>query len=104
MIRHRRAALSIYRRPNACRLPGYALPYACLLTHTHAHILYVLFSFFRLKLLAEQYQAREKHLEKLNEQVQLESQLYQAKLNKAKVEAAMEKDILTKWVTLTLYA
>lgn len=66
--------------------------------HTHTSI-YELFSFFRLKLLAEQYQAREKHLEKLNEQVQLESQLHQAKLNKAKVEAAMEKDILTKWVT-----
>lgn len=65
-------------------------------THTRKHTLYVLFSFFRLKLLAEQYQAREKHLEKLNEQVQLESQLHQAKLNKAKVEAAMEKDILTK--------
>lgn len=63
--------------------------------HTHTSV-YELFSFFRLKLLAEQYQAREKHLEKLNEQVQLESQLHQAKLNKAKVEAAMEKDILTK--------
>ncbi|EDV98601.1 alpha-taxilin [Drosophila grimshawi] len=50
----------------------------------------------KLKLLAEQYQAREKHLEKLNEQVQLESQLHQAKLNKAQVEAAMEKEILTK--------
>lgn len=53
---------------------------------------------FRLKLLADQYQAREKHLEKLNEQVQLESQLHQAKLSKAQVEAAMEKEILTKWV------
>lgn len=74
---------------------GYA-PYARLYTYTY---LYELFSFFRLKLLAEQYQVREKHLEKLNEQVQLESQLHQAKLNKAKVEAAMEKDILTKWVT-----
>ncbi|KAL7728410.1 hypothetical protein ACLKA6_005171 [Drosophila palustris] len=50
----------------------------------------------KLKLLAEQYQAREKHLEKLNEQVQLESQLHQAKLNKAQVEATMEKEILTK--------
>ncbi|XP_017873586.1 PREDICTED: alpha-taxilin [Drosophila arizonae] len=50
----------------------------------------------KLKLLAEQYQAREKHLEKLNEQVQLESQLHQAKLTKAQVEAAMEKEILTK--------
>ncbi|XP_060645179.1 alpha-taxilin [Drosophila nasuta] len=50
----------------------------------------------KLKLLAEQYQAREKHLEKLNEQVHLESQLHQAKLNKAQVEAAMEKEILTK--------
>ncbi|XP_068155759.1 alpha-taxilin [Drosophila tropicalis] len=50
----------------------------------------------KLKLLAEQYQTREQHLEKLNEQVHLESQLHQAKLNKAQVEAAMEKEILTK--------
>ncbi|KAH8277434.1 hypothetical protein KR026_010777 [Drosophila bipectinata] len=50
----------------------------------------------KLKLLAEQYQTREQHLEKLNEQVQLEAQLHQAKLNKAQVEAAMEKEILTK--------
>ncbi|KAH8358656.1 hypothetical protein KR093_001664 [Drosophila rubida] len=50
----------------------------------------------KLKMLAEQYQAREKHLEKLNEQVHLESQLHQAKLNKAQVEAAMDKEILTK--------
>ncbi|XP_030374047.1 alpha-taxilin [Scaptodrosophila lebanonensis] len=50
----------------------------------------------KLKLLAEQYQTREKHLEKLNEQVKLETQLHQAKLNKAMVEAAMEKEILTK--------
>lgn len=51
---------------------------------------------FRLKLLAEQYQTREQHLEKLNEQVQLEAQLHQAKLSKAQVEAAMEKEILSK--------
>ncbi|ALC47466.1 CG5886 [Drosophila busckii] len=50
----------------------------------------------KLKLLAEQYQARENHLEKLNEQVHLESQLNQAKLSKAQVEAAMEREILTK--------
>ncbi|EDW84948.1 uncharacterized protein Dwil_GK12861 [Drosophila willistoni] len=50
----------------------------------------------KLKLLAEQYQTREQHLEKLNEQVHLESQLHQAKLSKAQVEAAMEKEILTK--------
>ncbi|XP_017026918.1 alpha-taxilin [Drosophila kikkawai] len=50
----------------------------------------------KLKLLAEQYQTREQHLEKLNEQVQLESQLHQAKLSKAQVEAAMEKEILKK--------
>lgn len=63
----------------------------------YVHYLRIWFA-FRLKLLAEQYQAREKHLEKLNEQVQLESQLHQAKLNKAQVEAAMEKEILTKSV------
>ncbi|EDV42922.1 uncharacterized protein Dana_GF16776, isoform A [Drosophila ananassae] len=50
----------------------------------------------KLKLLAEQYQTREQHLEKLNEQVQLEAQLHQAKLNKVQVEAAMEKEILSK--------
>uniref|UniRef100_A0A1B0BXU1 Alpha-taxilin n=1 Tax=Glossina palpalis gambiensis TaxID=67801 RepID=A0A1B0BXU1_9MUSC len=50
----------------------------------------------KLKFLAEQYQAREQQLEKLNEQVQLESQLHQAKLNKVQVEAAMEKEILIK--------
>ncbi|KAH8381934.1 hypothetical protein KR009_001088 [Drosophila setifemur] len=50
----------------------------------------------KLKLLAEQYQTREQHLEKLNEQVQLEAQLHQAKLNKCQVEAAMEKEILSK--------
>ncbi|XP_002017414.2 alpha-taxilin [Drosophila persimilis] len=50
----------------------------------------------KLKLLAEQYQTREQHLEKLNEQVLLESQLNQARLSKAQVEAAMEKEILKK--------
>lgn len=50
----------------------------------------------KLKLLAEQYQTREQHLEKLNEQVQLEAQLHQAKLQKCQVEAAMEKEILSK--------
>jgi len=55
-----------------------------------------LVSRFRLKLLAEQYQTREQHLEKLNEQVQLEAQLHQAKLQKCQVEAAMEKEILGK--------
>ncbi|XP_034665374.1 alpha-taxilin isoform X1 [Drosophila subobscura] len=50
----------------------------------------------KLKLLAEQYQTREQHLEKLNEQVKLESQLHQARLSKAQVEAAMEKEILKK--------
>ncbi|XP_036675255.3 alpha-taxilin [Drosophila suzukii] len=50
----------------------------------------------KLKLLAEQYQTREQHLEKLNEQVQLEAQLHQAKLQKCQVEAAMEKEILGK--------
>lgn len=49
-------------------------------------------------MLAEQYHMREQQLEKLNEQVQLESQLHQAKLNKVQVEAAMEKEILLKWV------
>uniref|UniRef100_A0A0K8VVD1 Alpha-taxilin n=1 Tax=Bactrocera latifrons TaxID=174628 RepID=A0A0K8VVD1_BACLA len=47
-------------------------------------------------MLAEQYHMREQQLEKLNEQVQLESQLHQAKLNKVQVEAAMEKEILLK--------
>ncbi|XP_023300902.2 alpha-taxilin [Lucilia cuprina] len=50
----------------------------------------------KLKFLAEQYQAREQQLEKLNEQVQLESQLHQAKLSKVQVESAMEKEILIK--------
>ncbi|SPP89699.1 alpha-taxilin [Drosophila guanche] len=50
----------------------------------------------KLKLLAEQYQTREQHLEKLNEQVKLESQLHQARLSKAQVEAAMEREILKK--------
>ncbi|BFF88801.1 alpha-taxilin [Drosophila madeirensis] len=50
----------------------------------------------KLKILAEQYQTREQHLEKLNEQVKLESQLHQARLSKAQVEAAMEKEILKK--------
>ncbi|XP_014103337.3 gamma-taxilin [Bactrocera oleae] len=50
----------------------------------------------KLKMLAEQYHMREQQLEKLNEQVQLESQLHQAKLNKVQVEAAMEKEILLK--------
>uniref|UniRef100_A0A1I8NN66 Alpha-taxilin n=1 Tax=Stomoxys calcitrans TaxID=35570 RepID=A0A1I8NN66_STOCA len=50
----------------------------------------------KLKFLAEQYQAREQQLEKLNEQVQIEAQLYRAKLNKVQVEAAMEKEILIK--------
>lgn len=56
----------------------------------------ILFSICRLRFLAEQYQAREQQLEKLNEQVQLESQLHQAKLSKVQVEAAMEKEILIK--------
>lgn len=60
-------------------------------------ILIFLFIFsYRLRFLAEQYQAREQQLEKLNEQVQLESQLHQAKLCKVQVEAAMEKEILIK--------
>ncbi|BFF93153.1 alpha-taxilin [Drosophila madeirensis] len=50
----------------------------------------------KFKLQAEQYQTREQHLEKLNEQVKLESQLHQARLSKAQVEAAMEKEILKK--------
>ncbi|XP_065355112.1 alpha-taxilin [Calliphora vicina] len=50
----------------------------------------------KLKFLAEQYHAREQQLEKLNEQVQLESQLHQAKLSKVQVESAMEKEILIK--------
>ncbi|XP_005180413.1 alpha-taxilin [Musca domestica] len=50
----------------------------------------------KLKFLAEQYQAREQQLEKLNEQVQIEGQLHRAKLNKVQVESAMEKEILIK--------
>lgn len=103
--------MSIYRHDTAC---GFLVDVCIWLPHTYIHTyniginrpyvrdtyicIYkcILVCVFRLKLLAEQYQAREKHLEKLNEQVQLESQLHQAKLTKAQVEAAMEKEILTK--------
>ncbi|XP_037944567.1 gamma-taxilin-like [Teleopsis dalmanni] len=50
----------------------------------------------KLKFLADQYRTRELQMEKLNEQVQLESQLHQAKLNKVEVASAMEKEILIK--------
>lgn len=50
----------------------------------------------KLKYLAEQYQIREKQLEKINEQVQLENQLHEAKLAKVQMEATMEKEILLR--------
>lgn len=50
----------------------------------------------KLKYLAEQYQVREKQLEKINEQVQLESQLHEAKLAKLQMEATIEKEILLR--------
>lgn len=51
----------------------------------------------RFKYLAEQYEIREKQLEKINEQINLETQLNEAKLAKAKMEATIEKEILLKW-------
>lgn len=39
---------------------------------------------------------REQQLGKINEQIQLESQLNEAKLNKTKMEATIEKEILLK--------
>lgn len=50
----------------------------------------------RFKFLAEQYELREKQLEKLNEQIKLESQLNDAKLAKIKMEATIEREVLLK--------
>lgn len=50
----------------------------------------------KFKYLSEQYEIREKQLEKLNEQINLESQLNDAKLAKAHVESTIEKEILLK--------
>lgn len=52
----------------------------------------------RFKCLAEQCELREKQLDKLNEQMKLENQLSEAKLAKMKMEAAIENEILLKYV------
>lgn len=50
----------------------------------------------KFKYLAEQYELREQQLEKLNEQIKLETQLNEAKLAKVQMEATIEKEILLK--------
>lgn len=50
----------------------------------------------KFKNLAEQYEIREKQLEKLNEQIKIETQLNEAKLAKGQMEATIEKEILLK--------
>lgn len=50
----------------------------------------------KFKYLAEQYDLREKQLEKLNEQIKLETQLNEAKLAKVQMESTIEKEILLK--------
>lgn len=50
----------------------------------------------KFKFLAEQYELREKQLEKLNEQIKLETQLNEAKLAKVSMEATIEREILLK--------
>lgn len=50
----------------------------------------------KFKYLAEQYELREKQLEKLNEQIKLETQLNEAKLSKVQMESTIEKEILLK--------
>lgn len=50
----------------------------------------------KFKYLAEQYELREKQLEKLNEQIKLETQLNEAKLAKVQMESTIEKEILLK--------
>lgn len=50
----------------------------------------------KFKYLAEQYELREKQLEKLNEQIKLETQLNEAKLAKVHMESTIEKEILLK--------
>lgn len=46
--------------------------------------------------MAEQYELREKQLEKLNEQIKLETQLNDAKLAKIQMEATIEREVLLK--------
>lgn len=50
----------------------------------------------KFKYLAEQYEIREQQLEKLNEQIKLETQLNEAKLAKLQVESTIEREILMK--------
>lgn len=50
----------------------------------------------KFKYLAEQYDLREKQLEKLNEQIGLETQLNEARLAKVQMESTIEKEILLK--------
>lgn len=50
----------------------------------------------KFKYLAEQYELREQQLEKLNEQIKLETQLNEAKLAKVQMESTIEKEILLK--------
>lgn len=50
----------------------------------------------KFKFLAEQYELREKQLEKLNEQIKLETQLNEAKLAKVQMESTIEREILLK--------
>lgn len=50
----------------------------------------------KFKYLAEQYELREKQLEKLNEQIKLETQLNEAKLAKVQMESTIEREILLK--------
>lgn len=51
---------------------------------------------FRFKYLAEQYEMREKQLMKTNEQINLSTQLNEAKIAKTKMEATIEREILLK--------
>lgn len=50
----------------------------------------------KFRYLSEQYDLREKQLEKLNEQASLESQLHEAKMAKVQMESKIEKEILMK--------
>lgn len=50
----------------------------------------------KLKHLAEQYETKEHQIDKINEQVNIEQQLHEAKLAKAQMEAALEKEILLR--------
>lgn len=54
------------------------------------------YRFFRFKYLAEQYEMREKQLMKTNEQINLSTQLNEAKLAKVKMESTIEREILLK--------